>query len=121
MKVVIDVTEVSAERVCEKHCCREPRKSKNAAEEELVQLINAGYQVLGFIDADFTEKKKNITFSQDTDLEIYGAKVNEWGANVIATLIMKPTGTAEETSMASRIVFSECVISQTTTRFCLRK
>jgi hypothetical protein len=62
------------------------RKSKNTAEEELIVLLNRGYQVLNSLRADYNSKRQEGSFNPAIDHQRYEHAVNEWGGEVINTL-----------------------------------
>src|SRR4051794_1151001 len=62
------------------------RKSKNAADEELILLLNSGYQILRWLKEDYDEKRRSGSFSREVDHDAYGSRVNQWGGEVIGTL-----------------------------------
>ncbi|MEQ9548432.1 hypothetical protein [Coleofasciculus sp. G3-WIS-01] len=45
------------------------KKSKNAAEEELVMFINEGYEIVNFMNGDYQDKLDNGTFDSEKDNE----------------------------------------------------
>ena len=47
------------------------KKSRAAAEEQLVALVTAGYEALAKIRADFRERQAKQTFNEDRDLAEY--------------------------------------------------
>lgn len=55
------------------------KKSRVSSEEELVFLINEGYQLLAWIRSDYSLKKK-------VEGDEYDNKLNEWGAKVQTSL-----------------------------------
>jgi len=62
------------------------RKSRNAAEEEIILLLNKGYQILNWLKADYSEKRQAGAFNAAVDHQNYTDVVNEWGRDVIASL-----------------------------------
>ena len=62
------------------------KKSKNTADEELIDLLNRGYQILFWLRADFNEKKQNDLFNSANDQQNYRDIVNRWGGEVLETL-----------------------------------
>lgn len=62
------------------------KKSRNASEEEIILLLNRGYQPLNWLKADYSQKRKSGTFNAAVDHQRHAEAVNEWGRNVIAAL-----------------------------------
>jgi hypothetical protein len=62
------------------------KKSRNASEEEIIFLLNRGYQLLNWLKADYSQKRSSGTFNAALDHQRYADAVNEWGHNVIAAL-----------------------------------
>ncbi len=62
------------------------KKSRNAAEEEIIRLLNRGYQLLNWLKTDYSQKRKSETFNAEIDHQRHTDAVNEWGRNVIAAL-----------------------------------
>jgi len=62
------------------------KKSKNAAEEELVTLINEGYKIADFMNEDYHEKSIHNDFDSGKDNKIYRDMFNEWGNKVVSVL-----------------------------------
>jgi hypothetical protein len=62
------------------------KKSKNAAEEQLIALTNEGYRILSWLQSDYREKRNQKTFNAETDHKRYEEPVNEWGDKVIDAL-----------------------------------
>ncbi len=62
------------------------KKTKVAAEEELIHLMNEGYCVLSWIRSDYNVKSKDGTFDSGRDNQIYEDAVNKWGNKVIDAL-----------------------------------
>lgn len=62
------------------------RKSRNAAEEEIIILLNKGYQLLNWLKADYSHKRKSGLFNSASDHQTYTDAVNDWGREVIAAL-----------------------------------
>lgn len=62
------------------------KKSRNTAEEEIVRLLNQGYQLLNTLKADYTQKRKAGTYDAAVDHQRHTNAVNEWGGDVISAL-----------------------------------
>jgi len=62
------------------------RKSRNTAEEELINLLNKGYQVLNWLKVDYSQKRQSGAFNPATDHKRHEDIVNEWGREVTNTL-----------------------------------
>jgi len=62
------------------------KKSRVAAEEELIPLINEGYRSLTWIETHYHEAQKQGTFDSDRDNQLYEHTVNEWGNKVVQAL-----------------------------------
>jgi len=62
------------------------KKSRNASEEEIIRLLNRGYQLLNWLKADYSQKRISGIFNAAVDHQRYTDAVNEWGRNVIAAL-----------------------------------
>lgn len=62
------------------------KKSRVAADEELLVLINEGYGVLNGIQADYREKRSHNDFKAEVDNARYEQAVDEWGARVVYSL-----------------------------------
>jgi hypothetical protein len=62
------------------------KKSKNAAEEELVMLINESYQILNFLYEDLHQKSENGTFDSERDYQLYESMFVEWRNKVYSGL-----------------------------------
>jgi hypothetical protein len=62
------------------------KKSKVAAEEELVSLINEGYRILTWVKTHYHEAQEQGTFDSDRDNQLYEDAVNEWGTKVVQAL-----------------------------------
>lgn len=56
-----------------------------SANEELVRLVNRGYGVLNSIGQDYGDKKADRTYN-DVDVARYEEQIEQWAAEVIATL-----------------------------------
>lgn len=62
------------------------KKSKNAAEEELVMLINEGYEIVNFMNGDYQDKLDNGTFDSERDNQLYRSMFIEWRDKVLSIL-----------------------------------
>jgi hypothetical protein len=62
------------------------KKSRNTAEEEIVRLLNQGYQLLNTLKADYTQKRKAGTYDAAVDHHRHTNAVKEWGRDVISAL-----------------------------------
>lgn len=62
------------------------KKSKNAAEEELVMLINEGYEIVNFMNGDYQDKLDNGTFDSEQDNQLYRSMFVEWRDKAISVL-----------------------------------
>jgi len=62
------------------------RVSANAADEQLIALVNKGYQVLAEIKADYAAKKGAGTYTEVQDNPRYHATANQWGSDVVDAL-----------------------------------
>lgn len=62
------------------------KKSKNAAEEELVMLINEAYEIVNFMNGDYQDKLDNKTFDSEQDNQLYRSMLIKWSNKVLSTL-----------------------------------
>jgi hypothetical protein len=62
------------------------KKSWNASEEEIIHLLNKGYQLLDWLKVDYSQKCKSAAFNAAVDHQIHTDAVNEWGRNVTTAL-----------------------------------
>lgn len=62
------------------------KKSKNSAEEELVMLINEGYEIVNFMNGDYQDKFDIGSFDFEEDHEIYRNMFVEWRNNASSCL-----------------------------------
>lgn len=62
------------------------KKSRNAADEEVILLLNEGYQLLNGLKADYNQKRKSGTFNATVDHQRYADAVDKWGRDVTAAL-----------------------------------
>lgn len=62
------------------------KKSKVAAEEDLVPFINEAYRILTWVKTHYHEAQEQGTFDSDRDNQLYEDAVNEWGAKVVQAL-----------------------------------
>lgn len=62
------------------------RKSRNTAEEDLIILLNKGYQALNWLKVDYNQKRQSGAFNSTVDHKRYEDIVNEWGREVTNTL-----------------------------------
>jgi hypothetical protein len=62
------------------------KKSKNAAEEELIMLINDGYQIINFMHGDYQGKLESGTFDSERDNQMYGDMFVEWRDKVCSVV-----------------------------------
>ena len=62
------------------------KKSKNAAQEQLIALVNEGYKIHAWLRSDYVEKRRQGTFDPNSDHQKYKDIVNEWGARVVDAL-----------------------------------
>jgi len=60
--------------------------SANSADEQLIVLVNKGYQVLAQIKADYATKKASGGYVEAHDNPRYEAMANQWGNEVVAAL-----------------------------------
>src|SRR3990170_1915458 len=64
------------------------KKSKNAAEEDIIRMLNDGYRILNWLKSDYAQKKQNGTFNATTDHQRYNDVVNDWGQQVVSRLML---------------------------------
>ena len=57
-----------------------------AANEELIALVNRGYQVLDRMHADYSERKGKNQFDDSKTTEIYGPWIDDWATDVVEAL-----------------------------------
>jgi hypothetical protein len=62
------------------------KKSRVAAEEELIPLLNEGYQILTWIKTHYHEAQEQDSFDSERDNQLYEDTVNEWGIKVVEAL-----------------------------------
>ena len=62
------------------------KKSKNTAEEELVMLIDEGYQIVNFMHGDYQDKLDNGIFDSEQDNQLYINKFIQWNNKVVLIL-----------------------------------
>src|SRR6266480_2664660 len=62
------------------------KKSRAAAEDELVSLINDGYALLSWLQSDYVSKQQSGGFEPSKDILEYQNRVNAWGERVQAAL-----------------------------------
>jgi hypothetical protein len=62
------------------------RKSRNAAEEEIIRLLNSGYQILNWLKADYSQQRQTAKFDSTADHQKHADVVNEWWRGVIDSL-----------------------------------
>jgi len=58
------------------------KKSKAAANEEIIALLNEGYKLLNWMRSDYRGKKAANTFDSVKDNDLYAAEMNQWGQKV---------------------------------------
>src|SRR5437667_11965032 len=62
------------------------KKSKAAANEDIVALLNEGYKLLHWMRSDYHEKKTGNIFDSAKDNDLYAAEMNKWGQKVFDDL-----------------------------------
>src|SRR3989442_8260529 len=62
------------------------RVSSASANEELITLLNRGYQVLNEIHQDYAQRRQANQFDDAKTGELYGPRIDEWATQVVTAL-----------------------------------